>query len=188
MTEQPLNSIEQFKVMIFCFLLLLAIGVGVGVIPALLLTYGLYMMKRSRNFSHVEISVKVIKGYFLIVAAALFITCVIGIGSSGNITDPLEALLTLLVLVILLLVPILYIIFTDKLFLAPLSRHKKWVEVNDIFSHEPKPTNDKYEQSDKGDAYFPYPIADELLKLAKLKEGGMITETEFSEAKSKILK
>jgi hypothetical protein len=184
MIEQPLNSIEQFKVMIFCFLLLPAIGVVVGVIPALLLTYGLYMMKRSRKFSHVEISAKVAKGYFfilLVATTAISLFALLFTSSKVSLEDLLAASL-------FILTPILYIIFIDKLFLDPLSSHKKWVEVNDIFSHEPKPTNDKYEQSDKGDAHFPYSIADELLKLAKLKEGGMITETEFSEAKSKILK
>ena len=73
-----------------------------------------------------------------------------------------------------------------------MSQHKEWVEVNGVFSTKPKLTKDSSIHSDvdiiKGEKFKQYSVADELTKWAKLKEDGHISEEEYNEARTKLLK
>ena len=76
------------------------------------------------------------------------------------------------------------------LFFTPLKCHREWIEQNSIFMAIPKSlgrtrTDIKFTGNE---GLRTYSVADELLKWAKLKEDGHISEEEFQEARDKILK
>lgn len=85
-----------------------------------------------------------------------------------------------------------YLLAVNFLFLKPLLRHKEWVIVNGIFSASPKVTSNAEIKSGrkiiKNEKYKSYSVADELIKWAKLKEDGHITEEQFQEFKDNLLK
>lgn len=64
--------------------------------------------------------------------------------------------------------------------------------VNGIFSTKPKPATKTEVESElaiiKGEKLKQYSVADELIKWAKLKEDGHISEDDFNEARVKLLK
>lgn len=77
MTDKPLNSGDQSKIIIFILLFLPSIPIGVGVIPAIFLIFGIFMMKKNEDFSYLETSVKIFKGYIflgLLVLICFFFT------------------------------------------------------------------------------------------------------------------
>jgi hypothetical protein len=54
-----------------------SIPIGVGVIPAIFLIFGIFMMKKNEDFSYLETSVKIFKGYIflgLLVLICFFFT------------------------------------------------------------------------------------------------------------------
>lgn len=85
-----------------------------------------------------------------------------------------------------------YLIAVNFLFLRPLASHESWVEINGIFSNKPRSAKTAIGASEmdiiKGEKLKQYSVADELLKWAKLKEEGHISEDQFNEARSKLLK
>lgn len=87
-------------------------------------------------------------------------------------------------------VSIFYLIILNRLFLSPLRAHRDWVSINGIFSSKKKSVEGFTSEPDiiKGERMKQFSVADELLKWAKLKEDGHITEQEFNEARSKLLK
>lgn len=77
------------------------------------------------------------------------------------------------------------------LFLNPLSKHREWVEINGVFSTKPKSNLDNSGvefKIIKGEKLKQYSVADELIKWAKLKEDGHISDEEFNDARNKLLK
>lgn len=90
------------------------------------------------------------------------------------------------------LIALAYIFAINYLFLTPLRRHKEWVEVNGIFSTKPKVSSNSEIKTDrniiKSEKYKSYSVADELIKWAKLKEDGHITDEQFQEFKDNLLK
>jgi len=79
--NQPLNSSDHSKILIFSLLLAPSVVFGVGAIPALLLGFGVFMLKKNEDFSHIETAVKTSKVYI-----TLLLTCcvlaVLYLGSS----------------------------------------------------------------------------------------------------------
>jgi hypothetical protein len=73
-----------------------------------------------------------------------------------------------------------------------MNTHSEWVEKNGIFSSKRKSSTSEPEPSDvdiiKGEKLKQYSVADELIKWAKLKEDGHISEDEFNKARAKLLK
>jgi hypothetical protein len=187
--NQPLSSGDHSKIVIFILLFLPSIGFLVGVIPAILLIFGIFMMKKNEDFNHIKTAVKICRGY-------IFVCVLVSVGISMHLYIDLYrtgmSFSTLVLLLIMMSIPILYLVFLSKLFFNPLSRHKKWVEVNGIFSTKPKSGKDSNNQSEvniiKGEKLKQYSVADELIKWAKLKEGGHISDEEFNEARVKLLK
>jgi len=187
--NQPLSSGDHSKIVIFILLFLPSIGFLVGVIPAILLIFGIFMMKKNEDFNHIKTAVKICRGY-------IFVCVLVSVGISMHLYIDLYrtgmSFFTLVLLLIMMSIPILYLVFLSKLFFNPLSRHKKWVEVNGIFSTKPKSGKDSNNQSEvniiKGEKLKQYSVADELIKWAKLKEGGHISDEEFNEARVKLLK
>jgi hypothetical protein len=79
----------------------------------------------------------------------------------------------------------------DKFFYKPLLAHKDWIEKNGIFSNEKKEgirsTGPEDVNIIKGEKLKLYSVAEELLRWAKLKEDGHISEQEYQKAKDKLL-
>ncbi|MBA4060164.1 MAG: hypothetical protein C0470_07285 [Verminephrobacter sp.] len=70
--------------------------------------------------------------------------------------------------------------------------HQGWIVENGIFSSRSKVSLTPSATLDidiiKGERLKNYSVADELLKWAKLKEDGHISEQEFNEARTKLLR
>ena len=184
MQNQPLSSGDHSKIVIFILLFLPSIGFLVGVIPAILLIFGIFMMKKNEDFNHIKTAVKICRGYIFVC-----VLVIVGISMYAVYIGKEKMFFGWLSITS---IPILYLVFLSKLFFNPLSRHKKWVEVNGIFSTKPKSGKDSNNQSEvniiKGEKLKQYSVADELIKWAKLKEGGHISDEEFNEARVKLLK
>ena len=192
MQNQPLSSGDHSKIVIFILLFLPSIGFLVGVIPAILLIFGIFMMKKNEDFNHIKTAVKICRGYIFV--GLLISFGMVIFGAYLSTTDPNSQLQKDFFFIGLIIMSnsILYLVFISKLFFNPLSQHKKWVEVNGIFSTKPKSGKDSNNQSEvniiKGEKLKQYSVADELIKWAKLKEGGHISDEEFNEARVKLLK
>lgn len=61
--NQPMNSGDQGKLLIFSLLMAPSIIFLFGVIPAIFLGFGIYMMKKNQDFSSIDTAVKNFKGY-----------------------------------------------------------------------------------------------------------------------------
>jgi hypothetical protein len=85
-----------------------------------------------------------------------------------------------------------YLVAVNFLFYRPLKKHSEWVAVNGFFATKPKSVATDGAESEvdiiKAEKLKQYSVADELLKWAKLKEDGHISEAEFNEARDKLLK
>jgi len=192
MKNQPLNSSDQSKILIFSILLAPAVFFIVGMIPALFLAFGIFMMKKHEDFSHITTAVRNFRGYALllllgsILFAAYFATT---LNEEDSWERHDEQFVVSLVAISICAV---YLIAVKILFLNPLANHDSWVETNGIFSNKARsarvPTNTVEMDIIKGERLKQYSVADELLKWAKLKEDGHISEDEFNEARAKLLK
>ena len=188
MTNTPLSSTEQSKLLIFALLLLPSLFFIVGLIPAIFLIFGLVMMKKNSDFSHIETAARIYKGYVYIALIgsglfALYFATTLGASDRWDRQTEEFILSTALAGIALL-----YIILLNVLFLSPLRCHAQWVEANGIFSGKAKTVPDTNDVDIiKGERLRTFSVADELIKWAKLKEDGHITEQEFNDARKKLL-
>ena len=192
MSNQPLNSSDQSKILIFGLLMLPSIGFLVGVIPTLFLAFGIFMMKKNEDFSHVTTATRNFRGYVSLILAGCIIfasycaTTLIA-EDSWNRMDA-----ELIVSLEFAGICIAYLVFLKLLFINPLSNHSAWVEINGIFATKPKNPANTVALGEvdiiKGEKLKQYSVADELIKWAKLKEDGHISEEEFNDARKKLLK
>ena len=192
MNNQPLNSSDQSKLLIFALLLAPSVIFIFGAIPALFLGFGIFMMKKHQDFSHVTTAVRNFRVYtslfFLgsLLSAAYCATTLKNEDSWRRLDTEFFGSL------IVFAISIAYLIIIKVFFFDPLKRHNSWVEVNGIFSTKltsiKKPRSESEMDIIKGERLKQYSVADELLKWAKLKEDGHITEEEFNEARAKLLK
>ena len=188
MTNTPLSSTEQSKLLIFLLLLLPSLFFIVGIIPAIFLIFGLVMMKKNSDFSHIETAARNYKGYVYIalIGSGLFaLYFATTLGASDRWDRQTEEFILSAALAGIAL---LYIILLNVLFLSPLLSHAQWVEANGIFSGKAKTVPDTNAVDIiKGERLRTFSVADELIKWAKLKEDGHITEQEFNDARKKLL-
>lgn len=197
MQNQPITSGDHAKLFIFSILMLLSMVFLFGIIPVIILIFGIFMMKKYQDFTEIEKSVKTVKRYFyaiLLGIAPLFFYNLnhIQYGISSYRYGFAHYFAKCISVVVIGLIAVFYLLIIHKLFYLPLSRHRKWVEVNGIFSIKPKNKNNSKNQSEidiiKGEKLKQYSVADELIKWAKLKEDGCISEDEFNEVRAKLLK
>jgi hypothetical protein len=191
--NQPLSSSDQGKLLIFSLLLAPSIVFLVGVIPAIFLVFGIYMMKKNQEFSSIDTAVKNFKGYtWLALIGCALSSLYFGYKfftnkSSWNYDDG-----PFLISMMFSAISIVYLIAVQFLFYSPLKKHSEWVAVNGIFSTKPKSATKTNVESEldiiKGEKLKQYSVADELIKWAKLKEDGHISEDDFNEARLKLLK
>ena len=189
--NQPLSSSDQGKLLIFSLLLAPSIVFLVGVIPAIFLVFGIYMMKKNQDFSSIDTAVKNFKGYtwLPLIGCALSSLYWVYIFFSEKKLGYHNLLVPSL---IFLAICVAYLIAVQFLFYRPLKQHSEWVLVNGIFSTKPKPATKTEVESElviiKGEKLKQYSVADELIRWAKLKEDGHISEDDFNEARVKLLK
>lgn len=193
MINQPLNSAEQSKILIFFLLLLpLVLFFGFGALPALFLCIGIFMMKRNEDFSYIRTSVKICNWYGMLTAlglVTLLLFSVIYYQQSQNDRDWYKVD-EITIPLIFLSMAIIYLILLNVLFARPLVTHWQWVEANGVFASKQKNKNIvKESEIDiiKSESLRSYSVADELIKWAKLKEDGYISEEEFKDARDKLL-
>lgn len=192
MTNQPLNSSEQSKIVIFGLLMAPSIIFFVGIIPALLIWFGIFMMKKNEDFSHIDTAVRNFRWYVslilsgCIVFAVYFATTL----SAENRWDRLGE--EFVISLIFSAICVAYLISVKFFFINPLSGHREWIELHGIFAAKPRNLRDQATSGEvdiiKGEKLKQYSVADELIKWAKLKEDGHISEAEFNEARNKLLK
>lgn len=201
MTNRPLNSSDQAKLLIFSLLMLPSIIFIVGIIPGLFLGFGLFMMKKNEDFSHIETATRNFKGYVGLILIGCIISVAYFASTYGNPEHYWQSTYfepewkydeEFFVSCVFASISIIYLVIVKVLFLNPLKAHSEWVPVNGIFSSKPKVQNAQTEDSEvniiKGEKMKSYSVADELIKWAKLKEDGHISEDEFNEARVKLLK
>lgn len=148
----------------------------VNIIPVLILGFGVYLMKKNRDFSHIETAVR----HFNI---ATLVISVITLFTLLSMSIDIEGYF------ILVGIPLLTLPITHFLFYVPLRNQREWAASNGIFSSKRKTVEkntaiDAPVQEPNGDQKS---VADELLKWSKLKEDGHISDEEFNQAKSKLL-
>lgn len=198
MTNKPLSSSDLSKLLVFALLLIPTLLLfGIGVIPTIFLVFGLVMMKKNADFSHIETAAR---NYRILLILAVvgclasaaywqyqYSVCMSTSEQKWSCYDDSTAtgfFVTALVLAF-------YIIAMHTLFLKPLRSHRDWVEKNGIFAGKEKSSQAALPNSEvsiiKGEKFKSYSVADELLKWAKLKEEGHITEEQYNEARNKLL-
>ncbi len=87
------------------------------------------------------------------------------------------------------IIPTVHTLFARILFLKPLQSHENWIVKNGFFSSkEQEHTADNLAPNIiKGEKLKAFSVADELLKWAKLKEDGHISQEEYEQARKKLL-
>jgi hypothetical protein len=190
--NQPLNSSDQSKILIFALLLAPSVVFGVGAIPALFIGFGIFMMKKNEDFSHVSTAVRNFRGY----TSLLLVGCILSAAYCATTLNAEDSWRRqdeeLIISLIFAGICIVYLTIVKTLFLNPLTSHSEWVEVNGMFSakakSDPKTKTESEVNIIKGEKLKQYSVADELIKWGKLKEDGHISEDEFNEAREKLLK
>lgn len=189
MKNSPLSSTEQSKVFIFSLLSLpLIFPLFVGILPAIFLIFGIFMMKKNSDFSHITTAVKNTKIYACIclaIASCFALWFVTTLGAEDRWDRKGEEFFASCGAMLLAFV---YIQILNKLFYKPLYLHEQWVSLNGIFTNKVKISTDKNGVDIiRGEKMKSFSVADELTKWAKLKEDGHITEKEYNEARRKLL-
>ena len=215
MKDQPLQSNEQSKIIIFSVLLLPSMVFLFGIIPVLFLVFGIYMMKKNSDFIHIETAVKNFRVYcYIAILIGIILAVYVGVlyldhmgsesarvakledGSTAVWVADMDRLILdkyedmMMAVSAILVIPVIYLILLRNLFYTPLSNHKDWVEKKGIFlTDKTKETKDNEKSVDiiKGEKLKSYLVSDELLKWAKLKEDGHISEQEYNKARKKLL-
>lgn len=197
-----MSGSELTKVLIFLGLSLILCFSFLGIPAFLVILFGLFAMKRSQDFSAMEISFKIISGYLKILLFVAIVVSIIALTDDNYLqcydnrldcydgyldffTD-IEIILFLGVCIVSpTIVYFLYKTALKYLFINPLRNHRDWVEINGIFSN--KNNDDGEFDVIKTDKLKPYSVADELQKWAKLRDDGHITNEDFEKIKQKIL-
>lgn len=187
-----MTSGDQGKILIFSLLLTPSIVFLFGIIPTIFLVFGICMMKKNQDFSSIDTAVKNFKGYTWLA----LIGCSIGSIYWGNKYFNSEYGMRyddeFISFSIFAGIAFAYLIVVQALFYSPLNNHREWVEINGFFSTKPKSGKDSGIKPEvdiiKGEKLKQYSVADELTKWAKLKEDGHISEEEFNDARTKLLK
>lgn len=183
MKNQPLSSGEQSKLLIFTLLLAPSVVSLVGAIPAIFIVFGLFMMKKNKDFSSIETAVTNFKGYTWLALIGSLLSALYWGNKYFNAEESRYDDM-FFGSIISSAIAFTYLILVQALFLNPLKSHREWVEVNGIFSSK---RNESEVDIIKGEKLKSYSVADELLKWEKLKEDGYISEEEYNDAREKLL-
>lgn len=177
MQSQPLSSNDQGKILVFILLMIPSLIFMVSIIPAIILGFGVYMMKKTQDFSHIDTAVRNFN-IATLVSASVMLTLGLSLGAKDK------------AYIFFVGIPLLTLPITHFLFYVPLRKQSEWVASNGIFSTKRKTVEknaaiDTPIHESHGELKS---VADELLKWSKLKEDGHISDDEFNQAKTKLLK
>jgi amino acid transporter len=162
--------ISHVKLTVFAiFTLLLCLFFGAGVIPALLLCYSIYMKKKTDEFIYIDKAVELITKYLMVCLAIGVISFIFVFYHHGWNPDSFGPILAIVL-------TIAYYYALRHLFYLTLKNYPK--------SAQTSPAHPIIKSEDHNDIS----VADELIKWAKLKEDGHISEEEFQEARDELLK
>lgn len=193
-SNKPFDSSDAGKLFVFALLSIPPTIFVVGIVPVLFLLFGVFMLRKSGDFGHIETAARNYR-----------IVCILGfLGLAGTaayfVVEHLEhlrserswgrsyALRDAVAVSLGSLIPLFYIAVMQALFLVPLRANKEWIagKVSAVHGRS-KLGNTGGIDIIKGERLRSFSVADELLKWAKLKDDGHITEQEFSEARRKLL-
>lgn len=188
MDNTPLTSSDHSKILVFVLLMLPPTGFFVGIVPSLFLLFGVFMMKKNNDFSHIATAVRNSKLYLyvgLAIAGAVAAWSATTLSADTYWQRKTDAFAFSCFAFGML---VFYLIVLHVLFYKPLLKHSEWVASNGIFSNKPK-ANALSSDIDiiKGERMKSFSVADELIKWAKLKEDGHISEQEYNDARKKLL-
>ena len=188
MSNTPLSSTDHSKILFFTLLMLPPTGFFVGILPSLFLLFGIFMMKKNSDFSHIETAVRNAKLYLyliIVIAVCFALWFATTLGAADRYDRLTDQFISACIAVV---IAFAYVIIIGKLFHSPLAQHHEWVAVNGIFSNKPRktPANSEIDII-KGERMRSFSVADELIKWAKLKDDGHISEQEFNDARKKLL-
>lgn len=189
--NKPFNSNDAGKLFVFALLIIPPTILIAGIIPVLFLIFGLFMLRKSGDFGHIETASR---NYWIFCILAFF--ALLGIAGFWFLEYMGEKpeyrsgsdLGATIAAVVWSLVPLFYIGLMEALFLSPMRANREWIaEKFSVTSRGPTSSGAGAIDIIKGERLRSFSVADELLKWAKLKEDGHITEQEFSEARRKLL-
>ncbi|MDR6739115.1 hypothetical protein J2X56_001101 [Herbaspirillum sp. 1173] len=190
MENKALSSGDQSKIVLFSLLMIPTLPLFVGILPVFFLLFGVFMMRRSGDFSYIRTTVKIAKGYVVLIMIVVVVILLIATGTFGN-EKPYDYDSLVIAEVFFLALSLFYYCILDRLYWRPLEAHQEWVARNGIFATKEKPLatlvknpSTKVVHAEK---LASFSVADELLKWAKLREEGHITEEEYSDARNKLL-
>lgn len=194
MTQQinkPFNSNDAGKLFVFALLMIPPFIFVVGIIPVLFLLFGVLMLRKSGDFNHIETATH---NYWIFCILAFFallsISGYLFLEHMGEKPDYRRNydLKEVVAFAVCSLIPLFYIGLMEVLFLRPMRANRDWIaEKYSITYQDPASIGAGEIDIIKGERLRSFSVADELLKWAKLKEEGHITEQEFSEARRKLL-
>ena len=209
-TNLPLNGIERLSIIGF-FVICLA-TIFFGIIPIIICLSIFYIIKKDKNIKSLDYGKKWFLSYLIILSIVLSTISFYMYKSMENdsakyykdyLQDKSDKYYlersnssknqSLVLLFTSLVAVPLGLFFTywlsNNLFFKILKRHEQWIIGNGIFTDlkNEKSFIEKTTEKIQTIKKEPINITDELLKLAELKEKGLITEEEFQKAKEKIL-
>jgi hypothetical protein len=189
--SDPLDAGEHLRLTAFTVLfpLLSSIAFYIGIIPVILLAYGYFMMRRTGDFMHIDVTVKYAKFFYDI----LFVLSIVGVffilflWLFGYVSWDLALLPVLLAAYFYGCLAAIM-----SWYYKPLGRHTDWVTVNGAFSRKQKgdevPVASEASGTIAKRENLKQPsVADELAKWAKLRDDGVVSESEFEHARSQLL-
>lgn len=190
-SNKSFSSSDAGKLFVFALLAVPPTIFVVGIVPVLLLLFGGFMLRKSGDFGHIETAAR---NYRIFCTLAFLV--LVGIAAHffvehlGSERDSWSnyALRNAADVAASSLIPLFYIAVMQVLFLKPMRANKDWI-AGRVSAVRGRSNLSNAGEIDiiKGERLRSFSVADELLKWAKLKEDGHITEREFAEARRKLL-
>lgn len=188
--NKPFNSSDAGKLFVFGLISIPPIIFVVGIIPALFLLFGIFMLRKTGDFGHIETAARNYQIFcilvFLGVGSIAGYWIIYYLESESWIGD--QYLRYAALAAIGSLIPLIYIFLMQGLFLAPMRGNKEWIARKvSVFLGRSSSGSAGGIDIIKGERLRSFSVADELIKWAKLKNDGHITESEFADVRRKLL-
>lgn len=177
----PLTSSDHGRLLVFFLISAVSSVLVFGIVPTLFLCFGVYMTKKNEDFSYIDNAVKYYKIYYIFLLILILFASIMDNRGRSITLDYLSGP------AFFLSVFVGFIFIINYLFYSPLKKHSFWVENHGIFSNAPKPYVKADIKITGAEGVKVFSVADELLKWAKLKEEGHVTQAQYEEARKKLL-
>lgn len=170
-SPQLIRKKEENKIIVFLTILFIgAFSVVFSIflaIPFIVSIFSFFLYRRSRDNQVIKVAYKINVIFFFLSILLIILYCILALIKIGN--DNIEGIIVIIICCILLAGLFGLIKLNNQFFLMPFSQH------HNLFL--PKKTCD-IKQSETIEA---------LTKLVQLKESGLINDSEFTQAKKRIL-